>query len=163
VSSTNSEPLARARAGETGPLWLTARAQTAGRGRRGRAWVYAPGNPYATLLLTHPAPAAVASQLSFVAGLAGCDAGLRAGDAVLPPVVLPWPSVVWLGGEELAGILIEGEGAPLAVDIGIGINCGPHPQDTAYPATGLRGQGVDVTPDEVLAALSSVLGRRLAQ
>ena len=163
VSSTNSEALARARAGETGPLWITARAQTAGRGRRGRAWVSAPGNLYATLLLTDPAPAAVASQLSFVAGLAVCDAVLRVADAVLPPVELKWPNDVLLRGKKLAGILIEGEGTPLAVAIGIGINCGTHPQDTAYPATDLRAQGVDVTPDELLAALSSVLGRRLAQ
>ena len=36
VGSTNAVALARARAGEPGPLWITARAQTAGRGRRGR-------------------------------------------------------------------------------------------------------------------------------
>ena len=43
----------RARApASAGPLWITAAAQTAGRGRRGRAWVSPPGNLYATLLLT---------------------------------------------------------------------------------------------------------------
>src|SRR5262249_15072434 len=49
VGSTNLEALARARAGETGPLWITARAQSTGRGRRGRAWASPPGNLYATL------------------------------------------------------------------------------------------------------------------
>ena len=37
VGSTNAEALTRARSGESGPLWIAARAQTAGRGRRGTA------------------------------------------------------------------------------------------------------------------------------
>ena len=48
---------ARARAGERGPLWITAARQTAGRGRRGNAWTSEPGNLYASLLLTDAAPA----------------------------------------------------------------------------------------------------------
>ena len=39
LGSTNAEALARARAGERGPLWITALSQSAGRGRRGRTWV----------------------------------------------------------------------------------------------------------------------------
>ena len=57
LGSTNAEALARARAGERGPLWITAETQTAGRGRRGSQWVSPPGNLYATLLLTEPSPA----------------------------------------------------------------------------------------------------------
>ena len=68
LGSTNAEALARARAGERGPLWITAATQSAGRGRRGSAWVSAPGNLYATLLLTEPSPPSAAPQLSFVAG-----------------------------------------------------------------------------------------------
>jgi BirA family transcriptional regulator, biotin operon repressor / biotin---[acetyl-CoA-carboxylase] ligase len=162
VSSTNSEALARARAGETGPLWFTARAQTAGRGRRGRAWVSAPGNLFATLLLTDPAPAALASQLSLVAGLAVCDAILAIANAE-PPLALKWPNDVLLRGKKLAGILIEGERMPVAVAIGIGINCATHPDDTEFPATDLREQGVEATPEGLLATLSSALGRRLTQ
>jgi len=55
VGSTNTECLARARAGEAGLLWLTATRQTDGRGRRGRAWTSEPGNLYASLLLIDPA------------------------------------------------------------------------------------------------------------
>jgi BirA family biotin operon repressor/biotin-[acetyl-CoA-carboxylase] ligase len=39
LGSTNAEALARARAGERGPLWITAKTQSAGRGRRGSQWV----------------------------------------------------------------------------------------------------------------------------
>ena len=36
LDSTNSEARRLAEGGETGPLWITAERQTAGRGRRGR-------------------------------------------------------------------------------------------------------------------------------
>ncbi|MEX0752438.1 MAG: biotin--[acetyl-CoA-carboxylase] ligase, partial [Xanthobacteraceae bacterium] len=39
IGSTNTEALAQARCGERGPLWIAAARQTAGRGRRGNAWV----------------------------------------------------------------------------------------------------------------------------
>ena len=67
VGSTNAQALAYARAGEKGPLWITARAQTGGRGRRGRTWVSEPGNLFATLLLTDPAPL----EINLVAAMMG--------------------------------------------------------------------------------------------
>src|SRR5438034_6520854 len=70
LGSTNSEALQLARHGERGPLWVTAERQSAGRGRRGRAWISPPGNLYASLLLTGPAAAEHWPQLSFVAALA---------------------------------------------------------------------------------------------
>jgi BirA family biotin operon repressor/biotin-[acetyl-CoA-carboxylase] ligase len=39
LGSTNAEALRLAREGGHGPLWVTAERQTAGRGRRGRAWI----------------------------------------------------------------------------------------------------------------------------
>ena len=56
IDSTNAEALRLARADERGPLWVTARSQSAGRGRRGRSWVSEPGNLYASLLLSDAAP-----------------------------------------------------------------------------------------------------------
>ena len=50
LDSANAEALRLARGGERGPLWITARRQTAGHGRRGRSWISAPGNLHATLL-----------------------------------------------------------------------------------------------------------------
>src|SRR5260370_9238900 len=74
LGSTNAEALQLARQGEHGPLWITADRQTAGRGRRGRAWISPPGNLHASLLLTQPATAEHWPQLSFVAALAIHDA-----------------------------------------------------------------------------------------
>ena len=73
IDSTNAEARRRAEAGETGPLWITARRQTAGRGRRGRAWESDTGNLFGTLLLTTRKPPAEAAQVTFVAALAVAD------------------------------------------------------------------------------------------
>ena len=164
VGSTNSEALAYARAGEKGPLWITARAQTAGRGRRGRAWVSEPGNLYATLLLTDPAPAERAAQLSFVAALAVRDAIAARAPAVAPRLALKWPNDVLCAGAKLAGILIEAEGTrPLVVAVGIGVNCRDHPADTDFAATDLAAAGAAVTAEELFAPLSLAMLHRLTE
>jgi BirA family transcriptional regulator, biotin operon repressor / biotin---[acetyl-CoA-carboxylase] ligase len=163
IGSTNAEALARASAGDPGPLWIIARAQTAGRGRRGRAWTSPSGNLYATLLLNDPWPAALAPQLSFVAALAVHDAVLAAARPHPLSLMLKWPNDVLCSGAKLAGILIEGEGRPLNVAIGIGINCRQHPADTAYPATDLREAGVDVSPEQLFDQLATAMECRLGQ
>jgi len=44
IGSTNAEALLRARAGERSPTWFVTSDQTAGRGRRHRAWIAPRGN-----------------------------------------------------------------------------------------------------------------------
>src|SRR5262245_55739124 len=164
VGSTNCEALAHARAGEKGPLWITAQAQTAGRGRRGRTWVSEPGNLYATLLLTDPAPPERAAQLSFVAALATHDAIAACAGALVPRLALKWPNDVLLDGAKLAGILIEAEGTrPLVVAVGVGVNCRHHPDATEFPATDLAAAGAAVTVEELFKALSIAMVHRLRE
>jgi BirA family biotin operon repressor/biotin-[acetyl-CoA-carboxylase] ligase len=165
LASTNAQALALARAGEQGPLWITARSQSAGRGRRGNAWQSDPGNLYATLLLTDPAPADRAPELSFVAALALHDAILACAKALEGRLTLKWPNDVLCDGRKLAGILIEGVNAAhgLAVAVGIGANCRHHPPQTTYPATDLAAAGAEVLPEDLFAALSAAMLRRLAQ
>ena len=105
-------------------MWISARTQSAGRGRRGSGWVSPPGNLYATLLLSEPAPTAQAPQLSFVAALALHDAVTECAPQLGPALQVKWPNDLMLGGAKLAGILIEGDSAlGFAVAIGIGVNC----------------------------------------
>jgi BirA family biotin operon repressor/biotin-[acetyl-CoA-carboxylase] ligase len=165
LPSTNSEALALARRGETGPLWVTARQQTAGRGRRGNAWISTPGNLYATLLLSDPAAPENAPQLSFVAALAVHDAIVDRAVTLREKLALKWPNDILCGGQKLAGILIESENVEvrLAVAIGIGVNCMHHPVETAYPATDLGTAGTAVSVEDLFGALSGTMVRRLAQ
>lgn len=165
VDSTNSVALAKARAGERGDLWITAREQTAGRGRRGRAWVSPAGNLYASLLLVGACAPERAPQLSFVAALALHDAV-----AELAPVgwrlQLKWPNDLLLDGAKVAGILVEGETLAtggFAAVIGIGVNCSIHPAETTYPATDFAVAGLDVKPDALFPLLSRTMRLRLAQ
>jgi len=163
VGSTNGEALARARAGETGPLWITARAQTAGRGRRGRVWLSPPGNLYATLLLCDPSPPERAPQVSFVAALAAHDAIAEIAADARPRLTLKWPNDLLCDGAKVAGILIEGEGSPVVLAVGIGVNCAHHPDEAAYPATDLRAAGLVVAPESLFEALSRTMVARLRQ
>jgi BirA family biotin operon repressor/biotin-[acetyl-CoA-carboxylase] ligase len=168
LGSTNAEGLARARAGERGPVWISARTQDAGRGRRGGAWTSEPGNLYASLLLTDPAPPAQAPQLSFVAALALHDAVAECAAALGPMLALKWPNDLMVGGAKLAGILIEGDSSSglttgMAVVAGIGVNCVSHPSGTPYPATDLMAAGAMVEPQSLLAALAAATQKRLAQ
>ncbi len=166
LGSTNAEALARASLDERGPLWIVASLQTAGRGRRGRAWVSEPGNLYASLLLTDIAPAASTPEICFVAALALHDAVLDCCADLAPArLTLKWPNDLLLDGGKLAGILVEGHTAANGVVsvVGFGVNCRNHPQDTTLKAIDLHAAGFAVEPAAVLAALDSAMMRRLAE
>ena len=164
LGSTNAEALARARAGERGPFWITARSQTAGRGRRGNQWISPPGNLYATLLLSEPSPKAQAPQLSFVAALALHDVVTECAPQLGPLLKVKWPNDLLIGKAKVAGILIEGENEPVfVVAVGIGMNCAAHPENTDFPATDLAATGALVVPDAMFARLSAAMERRLGQ
>lgn len=165
IGSTNAEAMARAHAGDPGRLWVVASEQTAGKGRRGRAWDTERGNLAASLLCVfEPAPEAPAT-LGFVAGLALIDA-LQATAATLRTapegehgrrLALKWPNDLLLDGAKLAGILLEGVAiAPgrQAVVVGIGVNVVRAPAGTPYAATSLAEAGVTVTAEALFSALA---------
>lgn len=154
--STNSECLARARAGDAGRLWVTAERQTGGRGRRGRPWVSEPGNLYASLLLIDPAPMERISSLPLAIAVAVHEAVRM----VLPPSAEPlevkWPNDILIGRKKTCGILMEGEALAdgrYALVIGIGINVAFMPDNPLYPVTCLREQGSSASPQELFAHL----------
>jgi BirA family biotin operon repressor/biotin-[acetyl-CoA-carboxylase] ligase len=167
VGSTNAEARLRAKRGERGPLWITATAQTAGRGRMDRAWVSPAGNLYASLLLSDPAPAERAPELSFVAALALRDAVIAETPTFAPELKFKWPNDLLLGGEKCAGILIEGEIGPdktATAVIGIGVNCATHPvTEPGRPATHLGAHGAAMSPQRLFRQLSAAMCRRMTQ
>ena len=157
LSSTHDEVLARARAGDDGLLWITARAQTGGRGRMGRPWISPSGNLYASFLLINAAPLADLPQLGFVAGVALFDAiaDVTGSDQLAR---LKWPNDLVADGAKLSGLLLETSAvAPgrQACALGFGVNCASSPEGLPYPTTDLfKLTGKIIEPDEVLAALS---------
>jgi BirA family transcriptional regulator, biotin operon repressor / biotin---[acetyl-CoA-carboxylase] ligase len=166
IGSTNDEAKRLARSGAAEGLVVCARQQTAGRGRRGRAWFSPPGNLFASILLRPSCDAATAAQLGFVAALALADAlaGLAPGIAVR----CKWPNDVLANGGKVAGILIETETTageqPEFVVLGIGVNLVSAPADTPYRATSLMGEGgPEVASSAMLAALIRCLAEWLAR
>jgi BirA family biotin operon repressor/biotin-[acetyl-CoA-carboxylase] ligase len=142
VGSTNDEAkrLARATAEEGTLVW--GYEQTAGRGRRGRAWVSPPGNLYASLILRPRCPIDQAAQLGFVAALAVGDTLRSTSEQRLDGLSYKWPNDVLLRGRKIAGILLESElgsdrEIPLFLVVGVGINLVSSPRDTQSPATSI--------------------------
>jgi BirA family biotin operon repressor/biotin-[acetyl-CoA-carboxylase] ligase len=149
IDSTNEEARRRAVSGETGPLWIMAARQTAGRGRRGRAWDTGAGNLAATLLLCPARARQEWPQLSFAAAIAAWD--MCSHFAPKASITLKWPNDVLAGGGKLAGLLLEAAGSALAIGIGVNLAC--HPSDTPYPATSLMALGVVAPPPEDALAM----------
>ena len=116
--------------------------QTAGRGRMDRNWISPTGNLYFSLVLKPQKSITTSSQISFVAttamGLAIAEFGGRR------KINYKWPNDILLGGEKVAGILLESD-APESpngfIILGIGVNINSHPNSVIYPACNLVDQG----------------------
>jgi len=163
IGSTNVEAMARAREGDRGSVWFVTSEQTAGRGRRQRAWIAPRGNLASSVLEVLQVTPAAAATLGFAAGLAteaalrkvSVEAALRAGPQPLK-YDLKWPNDVLAGGRKLVGISLDAEasGDRLAVVVGIGTNIIAAPEGTPTPATSLAALGVQVGAEELFSVLS---------
>lgn len=119
VSSTNEVCGRLARAGHPEGTVVVADYQTAGRGRRGCAWISPAGSGLLFTVLLRPSlPPARWEQLTGVCGLAVAK-GLEA--LVGVPFQTKWPNDVWLEGRKVAGVLVEARLPDYAV-VGIGVN-----------------------------------------
>ncbi len=123
VGSTQDELVTRLRAGEEID-GIAAGAQTAGRGRFGRAWDSPPGESL-SLSIALPMP-----DQPHTAPFVGMALAVRVAERY--GVGVQWPNDVTFGGRKLAGILIEGiEVAGVRrLIVGIGVNIG----QTRFPA-----------------------------
>lgn len=152
--------VARREAAEGGPhgTLVLAEEQTAGRGRKGRAFFSPRGeNIYATFVFRLSADQH--RRLPMVVPLAVC----RACEQYSPAVRIKWPNDIWAGFEKLSGMLIDAEfvGTEVLAYPGIGINVNGDP--TLNPelrgiATSLRRlTGAPIPREELLAALCNEL------
>src|ERR1700755_131924 len=116
IGSTHGEAIARGRDGDRGSIWFVTTEQTAGRGRRQRAWIAPRGNLASSVLEVLDIAPAIAATLGFAAGLAteaalrkvSVEAALRAGPQPLK-YDLKWPNDVLVGGKKLVGISLDAE------------------------------------------------------
>lgn len=166
VDSTNSEA-ARLAPQLNAPTWIFTHRQTAGRGRRGRAWTDPAGNFAATLVMRPEGPPAAAALRSFIAALALQDALA----AILGPngaLALKWPNDVLLNGGKVSGILLEGVGqGQLAIGIGVNLVHAPTPADLdprAVAPVSVQGEtGLTIPALELLDFLAPAFARWEAQ
>lgn len=165
AGSTNAEAMAHARQGERGPTWFVTTEQTAGRGRRQRAWVAPRGNLASSVLEMMDVTPAVAATMSFAFGLAheaalqrvSMEANLRLAGSDQLKYLLKWPNDVLVRGKKLCGLLVEAEtmtDGRLAVVAGIGTNIIAAPEGTPTPAVSLAALGVHISAEELFAAQS---------
>lgn len=141
TGSTNDDLLEAGKQGAPHGTGLAARAQTAGRGRRGHKWDSTVGNLLLSIVLRPCVNPAKYSGLAAVSGLAVLETLEKQGLA--NEIGLKWPNDLVARGRKLGGILVEAardnEGKPFAV-CGIGVNVNYVPSevpDGGLPAIGL--------------------------
>ena len=128
---------------------VVAESQTAGRGRRGRAWSSPPGkNLHLSAILRPDLPPQRAPELTLVASVAACEACRKAG----VEAGIKWPNDLLVRGRKVAGILTELSAELdqihwVVVGIGVNLNAGPDdlPPELRDVATSIaveRGQPV---------------------
>jgi BirA family biotin operon repressor/biotin-[acetyl-CoA-carboxylase] ligase len=133
--------------------------QTAGRGRRGRAW-HSPlaANLYLSVARRFAGGFAALSGLSLAVGVAVAEALHASG---YPQVELKWPNDLVAGGRKLGGILIELRGeaqGPCDAVIGIGLNVRMPPgADIGQPWTDLSSLAPPPGRNALAAALLGAL------
>lgn len=141
TGSTNDDLLEAGKQGAPHGTGLAARAQTAGRGRRGHKWDSTVGNLLLSIVLRPCVNPAKFSGLAAVSGLAVLEALEKQGLA--NEIRLKWPNDLVARGHKLGGILVEvardNEGKPFAV-CGIGVNVNYTPQEV--PDGGLAAIGL---------------------
>jgi len=147
IGSTNDIASARAAAGARDGSVFIADAQTAGRGRRGRAWFSPPAAGLYVSTVLRPArsrdPDRATLLTTLVAGVALVE-GVKRATGLEPS--LKWPNDLYVGPRKLAGILAEGTGDAVVLGYGINVGAASFPPDLADVVTSLEtelGRAVD--------------------
>lgn len=165
VDSTQSVIKSLARQDAPEGIVACAEAQSAGRGRRGRSWVGAPGKNIVFSVLLRPMlkPGEV-QLLNLAAGLAVKET-MRAMYGI--PAELKWPNDILCRGRKMCGILSEAAGEPdriyyAATGIGVNVNMEPGdaPQELREIATSALVESGKILPRwRVLVTLLDTFAR----
>jgi len=178
TDSTNSRARELVEAGAPGGTVVTAREQTAGRGRQGRVWTAPEGKALLYSAILRPLDERhLLLPLSVPLAVCAAAEELRPG----AECQVKWPNDVWLEGRKLSGILIEARPQDGWAVIGVGLNLTIAPEEFPAdlrqpaislfgPASGARGKSRRSLPAVASAGLppspltaASELNRQLAR
>jgi BirA family biotin operon repressor/biotin-[acetyl-CoA-carboxylase] ligase len=154
TDSTNERARELAEAGAPSGTVVTAGEQTAGRGRRGRAWSAPAGAALLYTAILRPLGPEHA-LLPLAVPVAVCEA---IESIAASPCAIKWPNDVWIGERKVAGVLIEArppEWAVIGVGVNVAVDDADFPGDLRWPATSIGGAA---TVDAAREALSAALG-----
>lgn len=163
LPSTNTEAARAARHGAAEGLCVIAREQTAGRGRRERAWASPmDAGLYFSLLLRPRMGTNVWPLLTLMSALAVHDA---LGEACQLDCDIKWPNDVYAGERKLCGILAETvdteTGRAVVIGIGINLNDGAFPEELKTIATSVEAEsGRAVDRERLIEALVRALSKK---
>ncbi len=170
-SCDSTNRLAR-EAGAQGPdfaphgSWISARVQTAGRGRWGRQWESQAGNLFLSVIL-RPARSDHYTWIPMLSALSTVE--LLAERWPHLALTIKWPNDIWLDGAKLGGLLCETVASsrhPTFLVLGLGLNVRSAPegldQATAALSGSLAGLGGDAGAEACLAELRPLLALHIA-
>lgn len=141
IDSTNKKAKELAQEGATHGTLITADAQQAGIGRRGRSWSSEKGaGIYMSMVLRPEIEADKASMLTLVAAMA-VEKAIQAVCGKIEPLI-KWPNDIVLNKKKICGVLTEMSlcGTEIGyIVVGIGINVNNHhfPEEIAQTASSL--------------------------
>ena len=163
LPSTNTEAARAARHGAAEGLCVIAREQTAGRGRRDRAWASPmDAGLYFSIVLRPRFEQKLWPLLTLMSALAVHYALEEACEIECD---IKWPNDVYAGGRKLCGILAEtvesDSGRAVILGIGINLNDTAFPEELKSTATSVEAEtGRRVDRDRLIEALVRALGKK---
>ena len=157
IDSTNTRAKQLGEKGAPHGTLVIAEEQSAGRGRRGRAWKSPGGSSiYMSMLLRPEIPPTKAPMLTLVMGVSTAE-GLREYTGL--DIQIKWPNDIILKGKKLAGILTEMSTEIdcvnyIVIGTGINVNVTRLPKELAEKATSLRMEtGQIMRRSEIIASI----------
>lgn len=139
LASTNDLAAKAASSQANDGLVILAEEQTAGRGRRGRAWAAPHGSSILLSVLIFPSGSLDdPAWLTALGAVAVAEAVAEAVPDSNPRI--KWPNDVRVDRRKIAGILVERSGGAAVIGIGLNVNAemGDFPPELAETATSLR-------------------------
>ena len=146
--------------------WISARVQTAGRGRWGRQWESQAGNLFLSVIL-RPVGSDHYTWIPMLSALSAMEVLVERWPSL--PLTVKWPNDIWLSGAKLGGLLCETVASsrhPTFLVLGLGLNVRFAPegldQETQALANRVPGLSDEAGAEACLGELRPVLAAKIA-